>query len=88
MKIILTAIVLFGASLQPIMAQHSLNELEPSEYFDFWIGEWELTWEASEGSIETGTNTIEYVLDGNVIKENFEAITGQMAGYVGKSYSV
>ncbi|MBV1923786.1 MAG: hypothetical protein KUG68_07160 [Flavobacteriaceae bacterium] len=40
--------------------------------FDFWLGTWEATWESSEGTTITGTNTISKVLDGNVIKEEFE----------------
>ncbi|NGP89050.1 hypothetical protein G3569_11865 [Aliifodinibius halophilus] len=70
------------------VAQQSLNELSPPEYFDFWIGDWELRWGNSDGTIGKGTNNIEKILDGKVIKENFKATEGAMTGYVGKSYSV
>lgn len=74
--------------MQPASAQGSLGNLEKSEYFDFWIGEWELTWEAPDGSMEKGKNKIERILNGKVIKENFEATSGRMKGFIGKSYSV
>ena len=47
--------------------------------FDFWLGEWELTW----GENEHGTNRIERIMDGAVIQENFEG-----DGYKGMSVSV
>lgn len=36
--------------------------------FDFWIGKWDVTW----GEGKHGTNQIERILDGAVIRENFE----------------
>ena len=36
--------------------------------FDFWLGEWDLTW----GEGEHAMNRIERILDGAVIQENFE----------------
>jgi hypothetical protein len=65
-----------------------LSELEPEAYFDFWLGTWELTWKDADGTEAKGTNHIERVLDGKVIKENFEAVSGAYEGFVGKSYSV
>lgn len=63
-------------------------ETDPARYFDFWVGEWDLHWEAPDGTIEYGTNTIEKILDGKVILENFEATSGRFKGYKGKSFSV
>jgi len=79
-------LLIVGISNAP--AQISLTEIEPEGYFDFWIGQWDLQWKASDGTIERGTNKIEKILDGKVIKENFEATVGEMDGYIGKSYSV
>lgn len=87
-KQIQLSVLLLFLITQSVNGQQLLKELKPSEYFDFWIGQWELTWKASGGTVEHGTNTIERVLDGKVIKENFEATSGQMKGYIGKSYSV
>ncbi len=39
-----------------------------AERFDFWLGEWELTW-ADGGH---GRNRIEKIMDGCVIQENFD----------------
>jgi len=36
--------------------------------FDFWLGEWELTW----GENDRGTNRIERIMNGAVVQENFE----------------
>lgn len=69
-------------------AQTSLSELKPEEYFNFWVGEWELTGEDADGITAHGTNHIEKVLDGNVIKENFEAHSGAYEGFTGRSNSV
>ena len=35
--------------------------------FDFWLGEWDVTW----GEERKGTNRIERILDGRIIQENF-----------------
>jgi hypothetical protein len=44
--------------------------------FDFWLGEWDLSWPASQsgstpGQPGHGTNTITAILDSAVIQENF-----------------
>lgn len=47
--------------------------------FDFWVGEWELSWPASETSERRpgrGTNRIEVALDKCVIVEHFTGIPG------------
>ena len=46
--------------------------------FDFWIGEWDLTWEGGQG-----TNTITAILDSAVIQEDFKG-----GDFKGKSVSV
>ena len=39
---------------------------------DFWLGEWEATWPAQNGSPGGhGTNSIKRILDGCVVQENF-----------------
>lgn len=68
-------------------SQESIENLEPGEYFDFWIGEWEVSWEEGE-EMGRGTNHIEKTLDGNVIQENFRILEGQNAGFKGTSISV
>ena len=41
----------------------------PENHFDFWLGEWTVTW----GEDGKGTNHIERILDGRIIQENFIA---------------
>ncbi len=64
------------------------QSVAPETYFDFWVGNWELTWQHADGSEGTGTNLIEKTLDGVVIQENFRALTGAYAGMKGTSVSV
>jgi hypothetical protein len=44
------------------------NELSWNQQFDFWLGEWDLTW----GDDEHGINRIERIMEGAAIQENFE----------------
>jgi hypothetical protein len=58
--------------------------------FDFWIGEWELSWPGeqmglTEGQQGSGTNNIRKILGGCVIEENF-SVTDK--SFMGKSWSV
>ena len=46
------------------MAEQSINN-----EFDFWLGEWYLTW----GENDRGINRIERIMDGAVVQENFES---------------
>jgi hypothetical protein len=49
--------------------------------FDFWTGEWELTWPPQPGGQPgRGTNTIRKVLDGCVIEEHFKDTTSPFRG--------
>ena len=54
-----------------------------AKQFDFWIGEWDLTWIDKNGQTQTGENIISKILNGCVIEENF---TG--GNFIGKSVSV
>lgn len=65
-----------------------LQDLEPEAYLNFWLGDWELTWEDVDGDTARGTNRIERILDGRVIRENFKVLSGDLEGFRGKSYSV
>jgi hypothetical protein len=40
--------------------------------FDFWVGDWELTWPGEKaGETGHGTNTVKRILDGCVVQESF-----------------
>ncbi len=69
-------------------AQTSLNDLEPEEYFDFWVGKWNVSWEEGDGQTGRGTNHIVETLDGTVIQENFQILEGRNKGFKGTSISV
>ncbi|HKF03959.1 MAG TPA: DUF1579 family protein [Candidatus Sulfotelmatobacter sp.] len=47
--------------------------LDPQQkQFDFWVGEWNLTWpDAKPGQLAHGTNSIKRILDGCVVQESF-----------------
>src|SRR5262245_47263976 len=44
------------------------SALPADRQFDFWIGEWDVTWSTGKG-----TNTISRILDDRVIHESFDA---------------
>ena len=48
--------------------------------FDFWVGTWEASWKDSNGTIFTGSNKISKVLDGKVLKEDFEDPSSNFKG--------
>ncbi|HXI38617.1 MAG TPA: hypothetical protein VNH83_01500, partial [Bryobacteraceae bacterium] len=46
------------------------------QQLSFWLGEWDLTWPGEkQGAVDHGTNSIQHVLDGCVIEENFSGGT-------------
>lgn len=58
--------------------------------FDFWLGEWELSWPAEQaggeaGKTGEGTNSIEKIMDACTVQENFSFADGS---YQGTSWSV
>lgn len=59
-----------------------------STSFDFWVGNWKLTWNDSDTSVAYGENTVTKIMDGKVVQENFVAHTGVSAGFKGTSVSV
>ena len=65
--------------LPNLLVAQSLK-LQDSTLFDFWIGDWDLTWKNSNGITEKGTNHIAKILDGKVIQENFSFASGTFKG--------
>ena len=59
---------------------------EQAKQFDFWVGTWDLEWTDAKGNKLKGTNTINKILGGCVIEENFS--TGGSQPYLGKSHSL
>ncbi len=88
MKVLITIPLIFMILSVSVNAQNRIDVLKPEQYFDFWVGEWELSWTDNEGNPGKGTNHIEKILDGKVIQEHFESIEGKLEGYKGTSISV
>lgn len=80
--------VLSGLLAVSAFAQIEIEQLEPEEYFDFWVGEWEVSWDEGDNIIGSGTNIVEKTLDGKVIQENFRITEGQNKGFKGTSLSL
>jgi len=60
-----------------------IGVLAPEHQLDFWLGEWDATWERGKG-----TNSIKKTLDGRVIQEHFVGSWDESQAYHGKSFSV
>lgn len=54
----------------------------PEQQFDFWLGEWQVAW----GDGQTGTNRVDKILNGKVIREQFDG--NPAMPYEGLSLSV
>ncbi len=67
----------------PIFVSAQTDSLN-ARSFDFWTGEWEVSWTNQQGKKVSGTNTITRILNGKVIQENF---TDPNTGHEGKSWS-
>jgi len=59
-----------------------------STSFDFWLGDWSLTWRDRDSNIAHGENSITKTLGGRVLQERFKAQSGAMTGYEGMSLSL
>ena len=49
----------------------ALNETPERRQFDFWVGDWDCSWDGG-----SGTNTVTAELDGMVIQERFDGRPG------------
>jgi hypothetical protein len=79
----------FSVILFILIASASCFAQEPcsapeSSQFDFWVGEWQLTWKDSSGQLMRGTNSIAKDLSGCVVHEHFTDYTD---GFRGESVS-
>jgi len=81
-------LLLAGFFTNSVLAQTALSSLDPENYFDFWLGKWEVSWEEANGTAGRGTNHIYTILNDKVLLENFEILEGNNKGFKGKSMSV
>ena len=68
------------------MTAQNSSQIKPcsapeASQFDFWIGDWNLTW----NDTSHGTNHVLKVMDGCTVNENFN---NPVANYLGQSWSV
>lgn len=65
-------IVLMTLTCAGQSSQSNPCALSQQRQFDFWLGNWDLTWPGEKsGEVAHGTNRIERILDGCVVEENF-----------------
>ena len=82
MKASLTIAVLV-ISLSSLFSQDkSPCSLPEAKQFDFWVGEWELSWKNDKEETETGTNKNVKILDGCAVQENFRMILQVIQNYL------
>ncbi len=98
MKIFRIAVFLGLISFVNAGAQAQRDAPKPCEapgtsQFDFWLGEWDLTWPAEQtggkqGEIGKGTNSITKMFGRCVIRENFNSPDAGLSGHSVSVYNV
>ena len=81
--------LLLALTLQAASAASAAPQ-QPADLFDFWIGDWQVTWKNSDGSVGRARNHVSRILDGRVIEEQFEQVStaGAAPQLKGRSLSV
>ncbi len=86
MKKFVNLFVFFCLLILPSAGQNNNPCSQPEgKQFDFWIGNWNLTWTQNDGQIYKGENEIKYIFDGCVVREHFLSLAD---GFEGISHSV
>ena len=86
MTMIVTAFVVITAmENRACVAQASPCSTAEAAQFDFWVGDWNLSWDDGNGGTAKGKNVIAKVLNSCVIEENFH---DPNTGFTGRSHSV
>lgn len=84
----LIVFLLIGFMSQTCFGQSDTQFSGKAKWMDFWVGDWNLTWKDKDGNVESGLNEVQKIMDGKVIQENFRALNGASAGFIGKSWTV
>ncbi len=77
MQIRLALVVLFLTCMAGARQNNSAARPKPcsepaQKQLEFWVGEWELTWPGnSPGETAHGTNSVQRILEGCIVQENF-----------------
>jgi hypothetical protein len=62
---------------------------QPADLFDFWLGDWQVSWQNQNGTTGKARNHVSRILDGSVIEEQFEQDAADPAPLLkGRSLSV
>jgi hypothetical protein len=62
---------------------------QPADLFDFWLGDWTVSWKNADGSAGRARNHVSRILDAQVIEERFEEDPADPAPLLrGRSLSV
>jgi len=77
--------ILLSISYKLYSQKEEIQEIDPVNAFDFWVGDWDVHWLNPDSSYTYGENHIVKTLDGNVIQEHFNDPT---TGFKGTSISV
>jgi len=90
-KAFLISIIVSLFTIIPILGQDNNDgkskcDCDECHQFDFWIGEWKVQWDNSDGTPGEGQNIVNSILNGCVIEENFNGNPG--VDFKGKSFSV
>ena len=80
MKIFLCLLLFLFPNIKDIYAEANCRSAPEFRQFDFWIGEWNVH---ANGKL-AGTSSIQLILDGCVIFENYSGAKG----YQGKSFNI
>jgi len=92
MQIRLALVVLFLTCMAGARQNNSAARPKPcsepeQKQLEFWVGEWELTWPGnSPGQTDHGTNSVQRILDGCIVQENFSG--AEAAHLRGQSVSI
>ncbi|MEO6747482.1 MAG: hypothetical protein ABIS28_17765 [Caldimonas sp.] len=70
---VVAAMLLAGSALACAQTPVSAAS-QPADLFDFWVGDWDLTWTNEDGTTGRGRNRIDKILDGAVVEEKFEEL--------------
>jgi len=55
-----------------MQASHAAPAAQPADLFDFWLGDWSVTWKNADGTTGKAHNHVARILDGQVIEEQFD----------------
>ena len=86
--LLLSILLLLFVSSNALNAQEIALPENLEQYFDFWLGKWDASWDEGDGKQGKGTNHITKIMDGKVVQEDFRILSGKSKGFKGGSLSV